>query len=254
MATRKLATTKRITQNQQEWLKQKRRINRAVRELEKQGYRFTQETKDFISTQLQQPSRITQQRLKKLKNISRTTLRSQSTAISQKTGKVVSGTQAFKESMSIRSQKSAKTRLANKATMDTSKSTQAQKDVSDKGIATKPDIDLSIIPSVNEFIFDKLIDRINDYDTAGSVYLRRLLNQEIKRFGFDSVMQTVNNMPADILNEIDYVIFYEENTSSAGASRSLRKFSEAITGSILSGKSLQDFSLFAEEHYNNMET
>ena len=82
--------------------------------------------------------------------------------------------------------------------------------------------------------------------------MRNLLNREIGRFGFDAVMQTVNDMPESILSEIDYVIFYEEYTDTNGASRSLRKFADAIQGAILSDKDLQDFSLMVEENYNNV--
>ena len=275
MASRPKLHRKYITKNQQVYMKQVKRITRAIRELEKQGYRFTQEAKQQIQTQLSLPERVTQKAIQRLQNISRSTLRTKSTAISPTTGKVVTGTQAFKESMSLRSKKAAQTRLKRIAELDTSKSlpkkrkgkiaTQAQKDVTEKGIATrqkrkdtiaqrtKPDIDTSNIPLVNDFIYDKLMERINDYDTPGANYLKRILQQEINTFGFDKVMGSINSMPQEVLTEIDYVIFYEENMTAGGASRSLRKFAQAIRGSILEGDDLSDFSLVVNDNYNAMQ-
>ena len=92
---------------EKQYLKQERRIKRAIRELTNQGYIIEYELPS-------RPKKFTKKSVEKLSKVSRTTIRKKSHYVSPETGEYKSAEKAFKERRSEAGKKAAQTRKANK--------------------------------------------------------------------------------------------------------------------------------------------
>lgn len=97
------------TQNRKEFELELKRIRRAVKRLKAQGYDVPEETELIGRTDYK---RYTKQAINRLKKITPTKIRAESLALDEYTGKLISGTEYYKQQLSERAKKAAKTRRA----------------------------------------------------------------------------------------------------------------------------------------------
>ena len=102
------------TANQQAYLNQIRRIARAYKTLERKGYRFHEDLEDIVSGIKGLPKRVTKKAIETLKRVTPAVLRKHATALSA-SGKIVSGTEKFREERRESARRAAETRRRKKA-------------------------------------------------------------------------------------------------------------------------------------------
>lgn len=162
------------------------RVRRFIAAAEKRGYRFDSQFKAELygySTQ-------------KLKGLTPEKLYKKATAISEKTGKPISGTKRRKEEFAERSRKAAATRRRKQR------------------------------PYAGILIMTKLVMMMNSYNTAGSEYLKNLLTSEIKKHGRQAVLKALDEVPEDVLKEAEIALIYEEDHESLH--RSFKRIADII--------------------------
>lgn len=96
-----------------------------------------------------------------------------------------------------------------------------------------------------DIIWDRLKGLIDQFPTAGSEYLNRLLNDEVRRYGKDAVIKTLSNLPSSFISEIEAEIYYEAKKQNHG--RTLRKLADAIKGTAASIKDEQEYGIITDE-------
>ncbi len=230
MAKRK----QKLTPNQQAYNAQVKRIKRAYRELEKQGYRIDKPVSDFIPES--RPQRVTQSALKKLKSITRAALRKVSTALNE-AGKPVSGTEVFKERRSRSAQKAAETRKYFKWLESPAGQAYQRSQMEAQWAENRRKLDAVQWAHAKwleegEIILNNVQSLIDKYQTAGSTYLKRALDHEISTYGRNAVMRSMGEAPADFVEQAQNIIFYQEKMSGEEASRSIRDFIDLIRGAL----------------------
>ena len=164
----KKSTKRKPTKNQQEYAKQLSRIRKAISRLTKDGYRLQgniipETPKDAIR----------KRDIERLKKITPSTIREKATAISEITGKVISGAERFKEQLSERSRRSAETRKRQKL---------HQK---------KPKEGYKEPVSAVDIVEDRLNDLFSNFDTLSRMNLQKMLNREFLKYGRDRVLESI---------------------------------------------------------------
>ena len=194
------------TQNQLSYIKQARRIARAFRELEKKGYRFHEDLEDIVPDMNKLPKRVTKQAIQKLKKVTPAVLRKHATALSA-SGKIVSGTEKFREERRESARRAAETRRRKKA--------------------------VAGLPNIVDIILDNVEDLIRQNPSAkGAEYLQNLLDSEIKKYGRKKVAQAMVRYPAWFIEQAQNIIYYPDRGGSGYANRALIAFSEMIRDSL----------------------
>lgn len=197
---------KKRTKNQQAYLKQISRIKRAFRKLEKSGYRFHEDLEDIVAGIKALPSRVTKQAIQRLKKVTPAVLRKHATALSE-TGKIVSGTEKFKEERRESARRAAETRRRKREMAD--------------------------LPNIVDVILDNVMDLIRQNPSAkGAEYLQNLLDHEIKKYGREKVAAAMARYPAWFIEQAQNIIYYPDRGGSGYANRALIAFSEMIRDSL----------------------
>lgn len=223
-----------LTANQIAYNKQISRIRRAYKTLEKQGYRFDKSVESFLPDK--RPSRITQAAIERLKEITPKRLRKSTTALDE-SGKVVSGTEAYKERQRAVAKRAAETRAYNKWLQTPAGQAYLKQQADERWREQRRRQDMEQqrqARALNEaqIILDNVQALINRYETIGANYLNRALQREIAQFGLDAVMQAIANSPVDIVEAAQNIIFYQENMTGEEASRAIRNFINVIRGTV----------------------
>lgn len=220
---------KRLTKNQIAYNKQLSRIKRGYIELQKQGYRFDKTLDSIIG---KQPKRITKSRIEKLSRITRTTLRKYTTAISPKTGKVISGEIAFKEAQEL---KREARKLENKFYFKTTQGVIKSQDKEFFKIISKKDkesLRKANLFNKGTIVYNNIMDLINKYPTEGAEILLRVLKSEFSTFGKDAVLEALGNAPEDCVSLAEDIVHYR--LSSTGIHEGIMNFINIIRGTIAS--------------------
>ena len=163
------------------------RVRRFISRAEKRGYRFPEELKkELAGMSTQRLKRLTPEKLYKM-----------ATAISEETGKVVSGTTRRKEARREAAKKAAETR-------------RFKRD----------------LPRQGEIIWTKINNLIDSYNTAGAQYMRDLLAQEVRKFGKKAVLQALAESGEEAISAAETIIYYQDTANTI--SRAFRNLGELI--------------------------
>lgn len=184
-------------QNRAAYNAELRRIRAFIRRAEKRGFRF--EKIPGLDTPIENPKKADIDRLKALNRYS---LYKYSTAVSQETGKVISGTEAVKEQRRASAQKAQRTLKANNA----------------KGNITAV--------KGYEAVYENVKGLIVEFPTKGSNYLNKLLQSEIRRYGRDAVLKSMMEASDELIALAQNIIYYEDKKDNIN--RSLRAFADLI--------------------------
>ncbi len=165
------------------------RIRRLISRAEKRGFRFSKELKEGLAGMSTQ----------KLKGLTPEKLYKQATAISEVTGKRVSGTERRKEQRREAAKKAAETRRFRKE-----------------------------LPQKGEMIWDKINQLVNSYNTQGAQYMRNLLAQEVRKYGRQTVIKALSEAGEEAISSAETIIYYEDSANTI--SRSFKNLGELIRG------------------------
>lgn len=198
MARRK----KNKTANQIKYEKQVKRIKNFIRRAEKRGFRFDKE--EILPSK--KPKRITKKILQKLESLNPKKLYEKATAISETTGKVVSGIERRREE---------------------------RREAALKGLKNKRRIETRVPPRKEDIIWYRLNDLIKQFPDKGARYLEKVLEGDIKKYGKNSVLKAISMAPDEILSAAQELAYYDYEDPSA-ASSAIRNLAEIIKGNIMS--------------------
>lgn len=200
------------TPNQEKANKQLKRIRNAIRRLEKKGYRLDKEQIPTI------PKRITQSFLKKLESITPSFLRKNATAISEKTGKVISGEEKFKEDKQIAAEKATQTRKR-KSQPDFNTQRSAQDEIERQRAEQF---------SLGNMILDKIEGMIKGFPRAGSFLLNKLVSDEIAKYGTEKTLAGLAGAPERALELADIIYYGSDEYSPALVHSAILEFIEIL--------------------------
>lgn len=198
MARRK----KNKTANQIKYEKQVKRIKNFIRRAEKRGFRFDKE--EILPSK--KPKRITKKILQKLESLNPKKLYEKATAISETTGKVISGIERRREE---------------------------RREAALKGLKNKRRIGTGVPPRKEDIIWYRLNDLIKQFPDKGARYLEKVLEGDIKKYGKNSVLKAISMAPDEILSAAQELAYYDYEDPSA-ASSAIRNLAEIIKGNIMS--------------------
>ena len=172
---------------------QLKRIRQFISRAEKRGYSFDSEFKNQLtgfSTQ-------------KLKNLTPKKLYEKSQAISEETGKVITGTERRKEERKEVARKAQETRRRHKAERE-------QREYYDYAERDYSEYETSYEDTILKNI-ESLIRQYEDSDISvrryGSSLLQQLLDEEISNYGRKAVALACENAPAQAISASQIVIF-----------------------------------------------
>lgn len=165
------------------------RIRRFISRAEKRGFRFQEELKQGLAGMSTQ----------KLKGLTAEKLYKQATAISEETGKRVSGTERRKEERRKAGKMAAETRRFRRE-----------------------------LPRKGELILDKMNRLIDSYNTQGAQYMRNLLAQEVRKFGRRTVIKALSEAGEEAISAAETIIYYEDSANTI--SRAFKNLGELIRG------------------------
>ena len=173
--------------------KQLKRIRQFISRAEKRGYRFDTEFKN----------QLTEFSTLKLKNLTPKKLYEKSQAISEETGKVITGTERRKEERKEVAQKAQETRRRHKAERE-------QREYYDYAERDYSEYETSYEDTILTNI-ESLIREYEDSDISvrryGSSLLQQLLDEEISNYGRKAVAFACENAPAQSISAAQIVIF-----------------------------------------------
>lgn len=193
------------------------RIKRFISRAEKKGYRFSPELKENLSSYSTQ----------KLKSLSPKKLYQNATAISEETGKIISGTEKQRETRSLASLKARATKLSKAISSNAREEyykTSEREESYDSASFT--DIILQNIEAkINQFY---------DSQTAqfayGAKLLKATLDSQIAQYGRAKVATSCENAPEEAKRLSDVVVFASKQEQKHQA---LIEFVMIITGEIM---------------------
>lgn len=204
---------KQPSQLEQQYQKELRRIKQFIRRAEKRGYEFTE---DIIP---KKPKRITQASIRNLQKRDANYLYKKATAISEETGQVITGQQKRKEENKKRSQRAAETRRRRKEAQAWKR--QHEQLAIDEGTYPMPDVEpaptpepdniqLQLLFNEGKITYDRVESLIDDTIKTGAgwggVYLRELLAEQIKTYGFNATMMAIGQAPEEIITYSQIII------------------------------------------------
>ena len=177
---------------------QLKRIRQFISRAEKRGYRFDSEFTE----------QLTGLSTQKLKNLTPKKLYEKSQAISEETGKVITGTERRKEERKEVAQKARETRRRHKAEREQREYYEyAERDYSEYETSYEDTILTNI---------ESLIRQYEDSDIAvrqyGSSLLQQLLDEEISNYGRKAVALACENAPAEAIRASQIVIYASDQS------------------------------------------
>ena len=198
---------------------QVKRIKAFIRRAEARGYRFDSDFKENYETYSTQ----------KLKALKPAKLYSQTTAISEETGKVITGIERQKEERKLSSLKAKATRLLKKqeAKIKQEYYDYSGYDYSDTADASFTDIVLANI----EAKIDAYRDSTTEREAYGAKLLDTVLQQQINLYGREKVARSCEEAPDQAKRYSDAVIFASKQEIKL---HNLTEFILLITGTVLS--------------------
>lgn len=213
--------------------KQLKRIRQFISRAEKRGYRFPtgfRESLTELSTQ-------------KLKTLTPEKLYTEfATAISEKTGEVVSGIERRAEERSESALKAARTRIEGKfAESIEGQLLQQQIDAlaieeyEEDWSTYDADWARNNLISEGRVVYENILALIDSFPSKGSEDLRRALNEEVNTYGFDRVCASLALAPEQAIQAAQEIIYYPTGgTTSAEAHRAFIKMGDIIKGTVRS--------------------
>lgn len=213
-----MAKRRRKTPNQIAYQKELNRIKRYVRRYESKGYRF-----EKLNIPTEKPKVTRKRDIERLRKLTSENLLKKATAISEKTGKVISGIQRAKEERSAAAKRAAETRKRKKQVAFERE--RIKQDYIDKQKALQGNF------NEGELIYNQIRAMIKKFPLKGALLLEDALASEIRRFGINKVILALSQTPQDMLARAEYIIFYLKD--SAAAHTALKEFFQIITGEIL---------------------
>ena len=175
------------------------RVRSLIRRAEKRGYVFPEALKNELASY----------HTNRLRAMTPEKLYGMATAISESTGKIVSGTERRKEEAAEASRKSAETRRRRS------------------------------LPSKGYMIWNDLNTMINTYDTKGAEYLRNLLESEKRQHGFLPVLKALSDLPEDAIANAQSAIHYEEDSNTVH--RAFVRLADLIKGTVPNYKEVKTY-------------
>lgn len=218
-----MARKKRKSAQRQAYEKELNRIKRFIRSAEKRGYRFD---KSIIP---ERPKRYTKKQVENLKELTATKLYHKATYLDPVTGKVVGGLRGRKLERQAAAKKGQETKRR-------------------KARAAQP----RRVANASTIVLNNVRSLINEYPTAGAMYLEKILNREIANYGESAVARALMEAPEDMVALAQEIVFYISD--SASIQRALLSFHEIITGTIPTEEELSDIVEVAEtmEEYDDL--
>lgn len=178
-----------------------RRIRAFIRRAEKRGFRFEE------IPGLEPNINPRKKDLERLQSLNQYSLYKYSTAISE-TGKVVRGTDRRKEERRAAAKKAQETKKRKKGNSG------------------------GHGPNAYDIIYNNLLNLIGQFPTKGSAYLKRLLENEIRRYGRKKVILAIYQSKDELIAMAQDIVHYEQSAESTN--RALIAFADIIQGSIRS--------------------
>ena len=195
---------------------QLKRIRRFISRAEKRGYRFETEFKN----------QLTELSTQKLKNLTPKKLYEKSQAISEETGKVITGTERRKEERKEVARKAQETRRKHKAEREQREYYEYSERYYSEYETSYEDTILTNIES--------LIRQYEDSDIAvrqyGSSLLQQLLDEEITNYGRKAVALACENAPSEAIRASQIVIYASDQSQKDMNIQELRNI---ITSGVL---------------------
>lgn len=234
--------------------KQQRRIQQFVRRAEKRGYRFEADAipKPVTGLIRKGAKRVSVKRLHRLtaelEAVTPESLYEKSQAISEQTGKVVSGTERRKEERSETSRKAAETRRRQKIKTapeppqgpiegdEEWQKKQREKDKK-KREKLKKKAEWRRKFSKANIVYNSIegmIESVGRQYHRGAEHLQAVLDEQIKRYGFDNVMKSIALMGEENNGELlqDAQIAIRYNPGDNRHDSAIRALQELILGSL----------------------
>lgn len=198
---------------------QVKRIKAFIRRAEARGYRFDSDFKENLTSYSTQ----------KLKALKPAKLYAQTTAISEETGKLITGIERQKEEKKFSSLKAKATRILKKqeAKIKQEYYDYSGYDYSDTAEASFTDIVLSNI----EARIDECRDSSNPQFSYGARLLETALNRQIELYGREKVARALEEAPDEAKRLSEAVIYASKQEQKM---QHLMEFLQLITGEVLS--------------------
>lgn len=99
-------------------------------------------------------------------------------------------------------------------------------------IQDRAEIQDAYLRSAGQQMYTNITKKIDEYSLPASKYLHNLLQSEVDNFGMDRVLRGLGNLPPDIIERVDQILFYVGKYSSNETHENLVDFAEMIRGSI----------------------
>lgn len=207
--------------------KELRRLNNFIRRAESRGFRF-----DKSSIIPPRPQKPTAASVRRLQALTANKLYQKATYLTDD-GKVVSGYKGRTLERKRAGKKAYKTQQKRRHESEVKK--QREKLI-EAGVFD--------IPRSEDVLLNNIDKLLTDYPTLGAVYLKKMLNYQIKRFGRKRVAMALSRSPEDVVKVAQDIVYYESDSSST--SRAIRSMAELITGTILTDEELRDLGSIQE--------
>lgn len=192
--------------------KERKAVRAAIRRAEKQGIRFTDKLK----------ASITKANYSKLKSYHKDRFRrlyAEGSALSE-SGEIVSGTRKRNELRIQAARKGAETRRARlmvKPVIEPLTPIEYKVELERQKKQTEIEKDIKYQKDLDEGqrIYENLLQEIETFSHLGEgktgIYVKEVLNNEINRYGFETVMAGIASMPDDFKEDAQALIFYEHD-------------------------------------------
>lgn len=175
-------------------------VNRQIKRMERRGYTISSEVKDSIKN-------AKYQTLKSLQRDRYRKLYEKSTATTD-TGEEVSGTRRRIQERRESTRKAQETRRR-KAEIEQQEQEQERQRRWEEERRLKDEEDRQRAWQVNEgeIIYDKIMKMIDGYPTNNAMKLRSMLSNDISKYGFNHVMMSLANAPAEAISHAETIIY-----------------------------------------------
>lgn len=231
---------------EKEYRKNLSRIKQFLRRAEKRGFRFESNVIPELKTK-----KIGVRAVQELQKITPKFLYEKATAISEETGKIVSGTERAREERRERAKKSVETRRKRIQELSTVP-TEFEQEIRarDERIRQqmKEDEELRKAFNQNRMVYDDIIRKIEDIgqeNEKAERYLKSVLASEIKQYGFDKTMSAIGETEPDIFYKAEKVIKYKATNDIYA--RLISQLTQIITGTIPTDEDLRTIGELIEQ-------
>lgn len=198
----------------------KRQLNRIrsfFRRAEKKGFSWSEEYKQ----------QILQSSTNKLRNIKPKQLYKQAQYQTNK-GKV-SGTEGVTLRRKIGAKKGVETRRYKKWL----KTPEGKEWLNQIEYQTVTEYQYDYLPNEGEIVYDRIMEMINQYPTKGSEILKKSLESDIKKFGYENVIKGLAIAPEYAIQSAQLVVHYSGNSETpSNEHRAYKSFFDLIRGTI----------------------